>query len=230
MQGIVCKNFIYGVFFAENLNMQGISNNSTIGQIFKAGVDFVSTVRNQGVCKGICQLGNSFFNLCKTKSANMSSQFYLTKRNAQKSISSFSSTKCLTNTSTLVDDTISELKNMKGIKNNVIKFLKTGKSGGHCFFEPNSSRQEVYVRNVLLNTLKNNNKIEVKVYNALKNNPLIGTKIYQDLSNNQKESFIEKLKISNPTVQQFETFYAKITDPKNPIKTMEAFNEALKML
>lgn len=225
MQGIVCKNFIYGVFFAENLNMQGISNNSTIRQIFNAGIDFINTVSNKGIHKGICQLGQNFFNLCKTKTANMSNQYYLTKRNAQKSIPSFPSTKCLTNTSTLVDDTISELKNMKGIKNDVIKFLKTGKSGGHCFFEPNSSKQEVYVRNTLLNTLKNNKVISPDVYNVLKNNPLIGTKIYQDLDDKQKESFIEKLKISNPTVQQFETFYAKITDPKNQI---EAFNEALK--
>lgn len=60
MQGIVCKNFIYGVFFAENLNMQGISNNSTIGQIFKSGIDFINTVSNKGIHKGICQLGENF--------------------------------------------------------------------------------------------------------------------------------------------------------------------------
>lgn len=194
MQGIVCKNFIYGVFFAENLNMRGISNNSITGQILKAGIGFIDTVRRQGVCKGICQLGKSFFNLCKTILTNMSSQHSSSKRNVQKGTSSFPSTKCLTNTSTLVDDTISELKNMKGIKNDVIKFLKTGKSGGHCFFEPNSSKQEVYVRNTLLNTLKNNKVIGSDVYEVLKNKPLIDTKTYCNLSDTEKANFINNLK------------------------------------
>lgn len=233
----------------------------------------------------------------------MSNQFYLTKRNAQKSIPSFPSTKCLTSgkhkflsdpykqvslhkalyEANLSDNEIKEIDNKieKYKKSNpkidvdkkmykLMSFAKT-KKGDESLRNSNDETQKMTkgIRKDLQDLKKdlnsNDHATKEKLKKEIKNREAIQTKV-DELFPTPKETKIHKQiihkkfndpiegyntilqelnlnfphnifgqarnalfsKLKNPTVQQFETFYAKITDPENPIKTMEAFNEALK--
>jgi len=158
----------------------------------------------------------------------------------------------------LINGVIDELEKMgcpKGkiyvMRNGVTEkgFLK---ESFHHFDLNEKDKQRNYIRNVLVQMKLDRNEIDTTTYNKLKTESLENVLEYlemvpqmtkaeycedilkeiqtlpKNILSGATTAFYEKLKESQPTLEQFQMFYNKLSMIKNDVTTMEIFNSMLK--
>ena len=200
--------------------MHGILN--SIGKVFNAGVDFVKTINEKVIHKGVQQLSHKFFKSCKAITTSMSNGFSSIHRSVKQAFKPFLSKFSTVSgeqqptgsENPLIDKAIGKLEGMK-VKKDLLKHLQTGidKNGNECFDINGSKEQEGHIRNALVDKAKQDGTITQETYDILKNQSLEDVLTYLEEKPDKEKLKLglkEAFSAANFTEEEIEKFNERI--------------------